>query len=80
VGNVVGSNIFNIFWILGVNAVIRPLPFSQTLMSDVFMTFVATLLLFAVMFIGKRHVLERGQGIFFIALYLVYVAYLVIRG
>ncbi len=80
VGNIVGSNIFNIFWILGVSAVIRPLPFSQTLMSDVIMTVVATLLLFATMFIGKRHILERWQGICFIALYLGYVAYIVIRG
>lgn len=27
VGNVVGSNIFNIFWILGISSIIRPLPF-----------------------------------------------------
>ncbi|MDO8474051.1 MAG: calcium/sodium antiporter [bacterium] len=80
VGNIVGSNIFNIFWILGLSAVIRPLPFSQILMSDVFMTVIATLLLFAALFIGKRHILERWQGICFIALYVGYVVYLVIRG
>ncbi len=80
VGNIVGSNIFNIFWILGVSAIIRPLPFSQTLMSDVVMAVVATFLLFAALFIGKRHILERWQGICFIALYVGYVAYLVIRG
>lgn len=80
VGNIVGSNIFNIFWILGVSAAIRPLPFSQTLMSDVFMTVLATSLLFAALFIGKRHILERWQGICFIALYVGYVTYLIIRG
>lgn len=80
VGNIVGSNIFNIFWILGVSATIRPLPFSQTLMSDVFVTVIATFLLFAFMFIGKRHILQRWQGICFIVLYLGYVSYLVIRG
>ncbi len=80
VGNIVGSNIFNIFWILGVSALIRPLPFSQMLMSDVFVTAIATFLLFGAFFIGKRHVLERWQGICFIALYVGYIAYLVIRG
>lgn len=80
VGNVVGSNIFNIFWILGASAVIRPLPFSPALMSDVFMTFIATFLLFAVMFIGKRHTIERWQGVLFILVYVGYVTSLVIRG
>ncbi|MFH1657028.1 MAG: calcium/sodium antiporter [bacterium] len=80
VGNIVGSNIFNIFWVLGVSATIRPLPFSQTLMSDVFITVIATFLLFAFMFIGKRHLLQRWQGICFIVFYLGYISYLVIRG
>jgi cation:H+ antiporter len=77
VGNIVGSNIFNIFWVLGVSAIIRPLPFSQTLMSDVFVVTVATFLLFAFLFVGKRHTLERWQGIWFILLYIGYIAYLV---
>ncbi|OHA66639.1 MAG: sodium:proton exchanger [Candidatus Wildermuthbacteria bacterium RIFCSPHIGHO2_02_FULL_47_12] len=80
VGNIVGSNIFNIFWILGVSAIIHPLSFSQALMGDVLMTVVATFLLFATMFIGKRHILERWQGVSFIALYAVYIVYIVIRG
>ena len=79
-GNIVGSNIFNILWILGVSAVIRPLPFSQALMSDVLVTVIATFLLFMSLFVGKRHILERWQGICFIALYVVYIVYLVIRG
>lgn len=80
VGNIVGSNIFNIFWILGVSAVINPLPFSSLLMRDMFVTIIATALLFAAMFIGKRHILERWQGICFIVLYVSYITYLVIRG
>ncbi|KKP43038.1 MAG: Na+/Ca+ antiporter, CaCA family [Parcubacteria group bacterium GW2011_GWA2_33_14] len=80
VGNIVGSNIFNIFWILGLSAVVRPLPFPQILMSDVFMTVIATLLLFAVLFVGKRHIIERWQGFCFVVIYIGYIAYLVIRG
>lgn len=77
VGNIVGSNIFNIFWILGVSALINPLPFSAILAKDLWVTIGATTLLFAFMFIGKRHELERWQGITFIALYIGYVAVLV---
>lgn len=80
VGNIVGSNIFNIFWILGVSAIIRPLPFSPMLASDVFVTVLATLLLFIFLFVGKRHILERWQGVCFIALYIGYVVYLIFRG
>lgn len=77
VGNIVGSNIFNIFWVLGVSAVINPLPFSSLLMRDVFVTIIATTLLFAFMFIGKRHILERWQGAGFIVLYVGYVVLLI---
>lgn len=80
VGNIIGSNIFNIFWILGVSAIIRPLPFSPMLASDVFVTVLATLLLFIFLFVGKRHILERWQGVCFVTLYVGYVVYLVFRG
>ena len=80
VGNIVGSNIFNIFWILGLSAVIRPLPFSQALMNDMLVAIIATLLLFATMFVGKRHILERWQGICLIIFYVGYVVYIVMRG
>ncbi len=80
VGNIIGSNIFNIFWILGVSAIINPLPFSSLLMRDALMAIFATVLLFSFLFIGKRHILERWQGVSFIAFYVAYVGYLIIRG
>lgn len=73
IGNVVGSNIFNIFWILGVTSLIAPLPFSASSNIDIIATIVATVLLFAWMFIGKRHRLDRWQGVVFVILYAVYV-------
>lgn len=72
VGNVVGSNIFNIFWILGVSAIINPLPFSPEFLRDVYMLVGATLLLFIFMFIGRRNELERSQGLGFLAIYVIY--------
>lgn len=74
IGNVVGSSIFNIFWILGFSAIIKPLPFSSSSDIDIIMTIFASLLLFVVMFIGKRHVIEKWQGVLMI---LIYVAYLI---
>lgn len=75
VGNVVGSNIFNIFWILGVSALIRPLPFDPQANVDIGMTVLASAILFVVLFIGKRHKVERWQGALMIAMYLGYIVY-----
>lgn len=78
IGNIVGSNIFNIFWILGVSAIIRPLPFSISSNVDIIMTIFASVVLFTVMFIGQKRVIERWQGIFMIASYVGYVMFLVL--
>jgi cation:H+ antiporter len=80
VGNVVGSNIFNIFWILGISAFITPLPFSALLTTDVVVTVVATLALFMALFVGRRHTLERWQGVVFILAYVAYIIFLIGRG
>lgn len=80
VGNIVGSNIFNVFWILGLSSIIKPLPFSESLATDVFVAVGATVLLFGALFVGKKHTIERWQGGVFILLYVVYVTYLIMRG
>ncbi|MFH1457340.1 MAG: calcium/sodium antiporter [Patescibacteria group bacterium] len=80
VGNIVGSNIFNLLWVLGLSAVIRPLSFSPIVNSDMLMVIVASLFLFLFMFIGRKHILQRWQGFLFIIIYIIYIAYLVLRG
>lgn len=77
IGNVVGSNIFNIFWILGFSALIKPLPFSATNNLDVMMTIFASAILFLIMFIGKKHTIERWQGVLMILMYIAYLVFLV---
>jgi cation:H+ antiporter len=77
IGNVIGSNIFNTFWILGVSAVIRPLPFLRASNPDILMNIFASALLFAILFIGKRHIVERWQGYLMIAIYTGYIVFLV---
>lgn len=79
VGNIVGSNIFNIFWILGLSAVISPINVPEASFADIYMCIGATLLLFFALFIGRRNNLERWQGIIFVMVYASYLTYL-IRG
>lgn len=78
VGNVVGSNIFNVFWILGLSSIMNNIPFQEKNFADIGMTIFASFLLFVFMFIGKKHMLQRWQGIFFLFLYVAYIIYLVL--
>jgi len=80
IGNVVGSNIFNAFWILGISASINPIPVLQRSNIDFAMNILASLLLFAFLFVGKRHMLERWQGFAFMGIYVAYVLYLIQLG
>lgn len=80
VGNIVGSNIFNVFWILGFTAILKPLPVGALLNFDILVNIIATLLLFAFMFIHTKHRLNRWQGILFLLLYIGYTAAIVVRG
>lgn len=79
IGNVVGSNIFNIFWILGVSSLIRPLPFSSSNNPDILMTILASAVLFGIMFIGKKHTIERWQGGMMVAIYIGYIVFLILK-
>ena len=78
VGNVVGSNIFNIFFVLGISATIKPLPFDTRSNLDIGVVVLSSLLLFLAMFTGKRHSLDRWEGIMFLILYGGYIAFLII--
>ena len=81
VGNIVGSNIFNVFFILGVSSFAVPLPFAPELNADVAVMTGATLLLFFAMFFGKpKHQVQRYEGGVFLVLYIAYVAWVINRG
>lgn len=74
IGNVVGSNILNVFLVLGLTAVIAPIPFSADALRDGLVAAGASLLLFISMFIGKRHRLDRWLGVVFVAAYVAFTA------
>lgn len=80
VGNVVGSNIFNILFVLGISSTIKPLPFKTKNNVDIGMVILASLLLFLTMFTGSRRQLERWEGSFFIIIYAAYIIFLIVQG
>ena len=80
IGNVVGSNIFNIFFVLGISSMVKPLPFRIKNNIDISMVILASLLLFAGMFTGKKRSLDRWEGAVFVILYMCYITFLVIQG
>ncbi len=79
VGNVVGSNIFNIFFVLGISATIKPLPFQTKNNVDIGVVIVSSLMLFFFMFTGKKRSLDRWEGIVCLVLYFCYVTFLIVN-
>jgi len=80
VGNIVGSNIFNVLWILGVTSIVLPLPVSDIVQTDILINIGITAMLFFFMFFGTKHKLDRWQGGLFVLLYVLYIGHLIIRG
>lgn len=80
IGNVIGSNIFNIFWVLAVSSVISPITFSARLNFDIATVVLVTLVLLGALYAGKRRVLQRWEGYVFVMGYVAYIAFLVYRG
>jgi len=80
VGNVVGSNIFNILWILGLTSSITALPFKAVSNIDIIMVVLSSMLIVLAVATSRAATISRGYGIAFVALYLGYLAYLIDRG
>lgn len=80
IGNVVGSNIFNIFWILGVSSLLSNIRFGDGLNFDLTVAILSAILLFVLMFIGKKHTIERWQGGLMLLGYVAYLVVIVVRG
>ena len=76
-GNVVGSNIFNIFFVLGISSIVNPVGISEPNFIDIYMNILAGLLLFLFLFTGKGRKLERWEGGILLGLYVVYLTALI---
>lgn len=62
IGNVLGSNIMNIFMVLGISALITPLPFEAKMNQQLLILFVANALMLLFVFTGKGRKLSRFEG------------------
>ncbi len=76
-GNALGSNIFNIFLVLGISSVIRPLPFSAELNIDIGVMVAANFVVAFFVFAGKGKKITRFEGFLMMLVYLAYIAWLI---
>jgi len=74
-GNVVGSNIFNVFFILGVSACITPLPTYDGLWLDALMVALSALMVLLFVYLSPRHEIKRWHGAVLVLTYALYLTY-----
>ena len=77
IGNVIGSNLFNILLVLGLAVFINPITISMLALIDIAFMVAITILLY--LFMKKDYSLVKNQGFILIAIYLAYMTYTVIR-
>lgn len=77
IGNVVGSNLFNILFILGLASTISPISISMMAFIDVIFMLFTTVLLY--IFMKKQNSITKTNGIIFIVIYIAYLSYTIIR-
>ena len=77
IGNVIGSNVFNILLVLGLATSIKPITISMFALFDIVFMVLVTILLY--LFMKKNNSLVRKQGIILVAIYIVYMVYTIIR-
>ena len=80
IGNVIGSNVFNIFWVLGLSATISPMDFNAEDNFSILLNIGCSAVLFILLFIGKRHTLQKWQSVLLLFGYLAYIVYLTMSG
>ena len=81
VANVIGSNIFNLLWVLGISAMISPMKYDPVVNADIIVLLVATcLIIFSLMTGRAKNQIGKPTGIFFLACYIAYTAFLIYRG
>ena len=76
IGNIVGSNLFNILFVLGVTGVIQPIPFEYAFLIDSAFGIIATVLLLLFVFHDRK--LTKAKGFVFLILYALYIVKLIV--
>ena len=76
-GNIIGSNVFNILLILGGSALIHPLSFVGMNYIDLGVLLLSAVVLFTATFVGKKDKIDRLDGSLFLAIWIAYMAWLI---
>ena len=79
IGNIIGSNIFNILLILGVASIIKPITYNVTYNFDISILIVATVILALFPFIPPKDKMSRANGIIYFLMYIAYLAILILK-
>jgi cation:H+ antiporter len=77
IGNVIGSNIFNIFFILGVTGLINPIPYNAAMNFDLYVLMSSTIVLMIFMFTLNTRKLDRWEAVLMLTGYIVYTVVLI---
>lgn len=72
IGNILGSNIFNILLILGVSAVITPITYSVSYNNQILVLIIGTILLALFPFMGAKNKMTRTNGFAYLIIYAIY--------
>ncbi|MCI8700473.1 MAG: calcium/sodium antiporter [Clostridia bacterium] len=78
IGNIVGSQIFNILLIIGVSSVLSPISYSTAYNWDFLVLILGTVLFTLFPYIGKKDEMTRENGIIFLVIYILYMANMII--
>ncbi len=78
-GNVIGSNLFNLMFILGTASTVKPLVFADINIWDYAVMFVSAIMLYVVVLTFKKDKMDRVEGVIFLSAYIAYVVYLLLR-
>lgn len=79
VGNIIGSNIFNIFLILGASALIKPLTFNSALNVDIIYLFISTVIMVIMVLLSRKYILNRISAFIMLLMFSAYWAFVIIR-
>jgi len=80
IGNIVGSNIFNLLWVLGFTSSIVELPFEVVSNTDLMVVIGSSALVILALTSSRDNTIRRSHGILFVSLYVAYLVYVVMRG
>ncbi len=75
-GNIVGSNIFNILFILGTCSMVTPLTLGDITFVDMIVMIAAPLFILLSAFTPKKNLMDRWEGVIFLLIYVAYIVYL----